>query len=222
MLDFANRAQACKDPEALMDFFVSQGQRMERELQQARCIQMSLLPVGYPEVGGWDFAATYESAREIGGDLYDFIEFPGAPERIGLLIADVSGKGTAATLFMAHSRAMIRGAAQTRPGPAATLAQANVQIARDNHAMLDTPDGRLTFDQRRARSAHHPEGQRRGRRSDVAGHGAGHYGRHRLRRGRSHHRAGRYAGALYRIRSTVARLSYVACGNHKCRSVYYW
>jgi len=132
----------------------SRGQRMERELQQARQIQMSLLPSGYPQVAGYDFAAAYESAREIGGDLYDFIEWPGDPNRIGLLIADVSGKGTAAALFMAHSRAMIRGAAQTQPGPAATLAAANVQIARDNHAMLfvsafyavmDAPSGRLTF-----------------------------------------------------------------------------
>ena len=132
----------------------SRGQRMECELQQARQIQMSLLPGGYPQVAGYDFAAAYESAREIGGDLYDFIEWPADPNRIGLLIADVSGKGTAAALFMAHSRAMIRGAAQTQPGPAATLAAANVQIARDNHAMLfvsafyavmDAPSGRLTF-----------------------------------------------------------------------------
>ena len=132
----------------------SRGQRMERELQQARQIQMSLLPGGYPQVAGYDFAAAYESAREIGGDLYDFIEWPADPHRVGLLIADVSGKGTAAALFMAHSRAMIRGAAQTQPGPAATLAAANVQIVRDNHAMLfvsafyavmDAPSGRLTF-----------------------------------------------------------------------------
>jgi len=132
----------------------SQGQRMERELQQARRIQMSLLPGAYPQLPGYDFAAAYESAREIGGDLYDFIDWPGDPARIGLLIADVSGKGTAAALFMAHSRAMIRGAAQTQPGPGATLAVANVQIARDNHAMLfvsafyavlEATDGRLTF-----------------------------------------------------------------------------
>jgi len=132
----------------------SRGQRMERELQQARRIQMSLLPGAYPQLPGYDFAAAYESAREIGGDLYDFIDLPGDPTRVGLLIADVSGKGTAAALFMAHSRAMIRGAAQTQPGPAATLAAANVQIARDNHAMLfvsafyivlEAADGRLTF-----------------------------------------------------------------------------
>ncbi len=105
-------------------------------------------------MAGWEFAAAYESARQIGGDLYDFIDWPDAPARVGLLIADVSGKGTAAALFMAHSRAMIRGAAQAQPGPAATLATANVQIARDNHAMLfvsafyavlEAADGRLTF-----------------------------------------------------------------------------
>jgi len=132
----------------------SQGQRMERELQQARRIQMSLLPGAYPQLPGYDFAAAYESAREIGGDLYDFIDWPNDPARVGLLIADVSGKGTAAALFMAHSRAMIRGAAQTQPGPGATLAAANVQISRDNHAMLfvsafyavlEAADGCLTF-----------------------------------------------------------------------------
>ncbi len=133
----------------------SQGERTERELQQARRIQMSLLPDHYPAAPGWDFAAGYEAAREIGGDdLYDFIDWPAAPQRVGLLIADVSGKGTAAALFMAHSRAMIRGAAQTPAGPAATLAQANAHIARDNPAMLfvsafyavlDTGDGRLTY-----------------------------------------------------------------------------
>ncbi len=149
----ANQA-ALSFEQARLQRVESQGQRMERDLQQARRIQMSLLPGGYPVAEGWDFAATYESAREIGGDLYDFIELPTSPGRIGLLIADVSGKGTAAALFMAHSRGMIRGAAQSEPGPAATLARANVQITRDNHAMLfvsafygvlDTATGQLTF-----------------------------------------------------------------------------
>jgi sigma-B regulation protein RsbU (phosphoserine phosphatase) len=149
----ANQA-ALSFEQARLQRVESQGQRMERDLQQARRIQMSLLPGGYPDIPGWDFAATYESAREIGGDLYDFVDLPNSPGRIGLLIADVSGKGTAAALFMAHSRAMIRGAAQSQPSPATTLAQANVQIARDNHAMLfvsafysvlDTTTGRLTY-----------------------------------------------------------------------------
>ena len=149
----ANQA-ALSFEQARLHRLESQGQRMEREMQQARRIQMSLLPGSYPQSPGWDFAAAYESAREIGGDLYDFIDWPDDPGRIGLLIADVSGKGTAAALFMAHSRAMIRGAAQTRPGPGATLAAANIQIVRDNHAMLfvsafyailDTRSGRLTF-----------------------------------------------------------------------------
>ncbi len=149
----ANQA-ALSIEQARLHSVESRGQRMERELQQARQIQMSLLPSDYPQVAGYDFAAAYESAREIGGDLYDFIEWPDDPNHLGLLIADVSGKGTAAALFMAHSRAMIRGAAQTQPGPAATLAAANVQIARDNHAMLfvsafyavlDAAQGRLTF-----------------------------------------------------------------------------
>ena len=137
------------------DRILGGGDGFEGELaaanQQARSASLDRLATWFP---GYDFAATYESAREIGGDLYDFIEWPADPARVGLLIADVSGKGTAAALFMAHSRAMIRGAAQTQPGPGATLAAANVQIARDNHAMLfvsafyavlEAADGRLTF-----------------------------------------------------------------------------
>lgn len=132
----------------------SAGQRMEEDLLQARRIQMSLLPDTLPEVPGYEFAAGYESAREIGGDLYDFIRWPDAPQRIGLLIADVSGKGTAAALFMAHSRAIIRGVTAAHPEPAPTLYQANNLIALDNHAnlfvsafyvVLDGSTGQLTF-----------------------------------------------------------------------------
>ncbi|MBP7693858.1 MAG: SpoIIE family protein phosphatase [Anaerolineales bacterium] len=127
---------------------------LEEDLAVAREIQLSLLPEHSPRVAGWEFAAAYQAARLVGGDLYDFIELPGQPARLGLLIADVSGKGAAAALFMAHSRAVIRAAALTEAGPAATLAAANAAILKDNHtcqfvsafyARLDPGGGRLTY-----------------------------------------------------------------------------
>jgi len=153
-------------------------QGLEGDLAAARKIQLGLLPESCPRVPGWEFAAAYQAARLIGGDLYDFIEFPEAPEsspvvaegerlgvgaegrRIGMLIADVSGKGTPAALFMAHSRAVIRATAlnplsgSRRASPALTLGQANALIEKDNqtshfvsafYAILDTGNGRLTY-----------------------------------------------------------------------------
>jgi serine phosphatase RsbU (regulator of sigma subunit)/DNA-binding NarL/FixJ family response regulator len=141
---------------------------LEGDLAAARQIQLGLLPESSPRVSGWEFAAAYQAARLIGGDLYDFIEFPSAPAtagatRIGVLIADVSGKGTPAALFMAHSRAVIRATALSQPptdpiggqpSPALTFSQANDMIQRDNqtshfvsafYAILDTATGRLTY-----------------------------------------------------------------------------
>ncbi len=147
---------------------------LEGDLAAARQIQLGLLPESCPRVPGWEFAAAYQAARLIGGDLYDFIEFPGAPaptggtptggtptggtptggRRIGVLIADVSGKSTPAALFMAHSRAVIRATALSQPSPALTFSQANDLIQKDNqtshfvsafYAILDTGSGRLTY-----------------------------------------------------------------------------
>ncbi|MBL8056684.1 MAG: SpoIIE family protein phosphatase [Anaerolineales bacterium] len=127
---------------------------LEEDLAVARQIQLSLLPEHSPQMSGWEFAAAYRAAQQVGGDLYDFVELPGTPPRLGLLIADVSGKGAAAALFMAHTRAVVRAAALTEKGPAAALELANAQILKDNqtshfvsafYGVLDTASGRLTF-----------------------------------------------------------------------------
>lgn len=127
---------------------------LEEDLAVARQIQLSLLPESCPRVPGWQFAAAYQAARLIGGDLYDFVELPHTPERLGLLIADVSGKGAAAALFMAHSRALIRNAAREEAGTARTLQRANDEIMKGNetshflsafYAILDTATGQLRY-----------------------------------------------------------------------------
>jgi sigma-B regulation protein RsbU (phosphoserine phosphatase) len=137
-------------------------QGLEDDLAVARQIQLSLLPASTPQIPGWDFAAAYRSARQVGGDLYDFIELPGGHARLGLLIADVAGKGAAAALFMAYCRAVIRAAALRQPGPALTLAQANDLLLKDSqansmfvsafYAVLDLASGRLDY----ANAGHNP------------------------------------------------------------------
>jgi sigma-B regulation protein RsbU (phosphoserine phosphatase) len=75
-------------------------QQIEQDLAIAKSIQLSFLPQEMPKLQGFRFDAHYQSAREIGGDFYDFIHLD--DDHIGILIGDVSGKGVAAALFMAR------------------------------------------------------------------------------------------------------------------------
>ena len=80
-------------------------QRTEDELALARRIQARLLPAGPPAVEGLELAGTSESAREVGGDYYDYL--PLGDGRVALVIADVSGKGAGAALLMSGFRAAL-------------------------------------------------------------------------------------------------------------------
>ena len=61
-------------------------QRLEEELNVGRQIQFSMLPSSCPHYPKWDIAATYEPARQVGGDFYDFFELPDAPARLGVVL----------------------------------------------------------------------------------------------------------------------------------------
>ncbi len=111
-------------------------QRLEDELSMGQKIQLSLLPESTPEAEGWDFAAVYCPARQVGGDFYDFFELAGNPKQLGLVIADVSGKGVPAALFMALSRSLIRTKSMSGRPPAAVLTRANRLIYRDSRSSL--------------------------------------------------------------------------------------
>jgi serine phosphatase RsbU (regulator of sigma subunit) len=128
-------------------------ERLEQELAVGRQIQLSMLPEACPVVPGWEFAAFYEAARQVGGDFYDYFELPKS-RRLGIVIADVADKGVPAALFMALSRATIRAAALDGRGPSATMTQANGLILKDSkdslfvtafYATLDTGSGRLIY-----------------------------------------------------------------------------
>jgi sigma-B regulation protein RsbU (phosphoserine phosphatase) len=126
----------------------------EKELEIGRQIQLSLLPAAPPAVPGWEFAAHYRSAQEVGGDFYDCIALPGGDLNLGLTIADVTGKGIPAALFMSRAHTMIRTAALSGLGPAKVLEQSNTLLCADRRAemlvtafygVLETRSGRLTY-----------------------------------------------------------------------------
>lgn len=97
--------------------------RMERELQAARRIQGALLRKVPTEDYGLDIAARYDSARQLGGDLYDFLRY--GPQQLGVCLGDVSGKGTAAALYCAVGIGILRSLAQQKLQPAEMLREMN-------------------------------------------------------------------------------------------------
>lgn len=104
-------------------------ERLEQELRVALDIQTSLLPESLPAIAGWDIAASWQPARNVAGDFYDFI--PLRDGRWGILIADVSDKGVPAAIFMAVARTLLRAMAIGKETPAAALQRANDLIITD-------------------------------------------------------------------------------------------
>jgi sigma-B regulation protein RsbU (phosphoserine phosphatase) len=104
-------------------------ERMSREAEEARSIQQALLPRSSPLIPGFSVSGLSIPAGSVGGDWYDFI--PLGDGRWGLVLADVSGKGTAAALLMSATRGMLRSLAQTGSGPAEVLTRLNKLMIED-------------------------------------------------------------------------------------------
>lgn len=127
-------------------------ERIQKELEIAKGIQQSFLPDSAPVLPGIDLGGANFPAAEVGGDFYDFI--PLGAGRWGLVIADVSGKGVPAALFMALSRTLIRASTSRFPDPAGSIREANRHIFSDArtcmfvtlfYAILDTRERTLTY-----------------------------------------------------------------------------
>jgi PAS domain S-box-containing protein len=127
-------------------------ERLEQELRIARLIQQTLLPKTLPELPGYDLAAYYQPAREVGGDFYDFLELEDG--RMGLVVGDATGKGMPAALVMAAARSMLRAVAQSLDSPGEVLTRANDALVADIppnmfvtcfYAVLDPESGRLRY-----------------------------------------------------------------------------
>jgi serine phosphatase RsbU (regulator of sigma subunit)/predicted ester cyclase len=127
-------------------------ERIEHELQVARRIQQELLPEATPELDGWQIAVYYGPAREVGGDFYDFLEFPDG--RLGLVVGDATGHGMPAALVMATTRGMLRAVVQTLESPGEVLARVNEALVADVppstfvtcfYGILDPKSGHLAY-----------------------------------------------------------------------------
>jgi sigma-B regulation protein RsbU (phosphoserine phosphatase) len=138
---------------------MAEKKRLEEELRIARNIQMSLLPQGPVRMPGLEMTANCTPAREVGGDYYDF--FPLGDTRIGILIADVSGKGTSAALYMAEMKGLMLSLSQIHRSPRDLLVAAD-RIIADNldnrsfitmtYAVVDLERRVMTY----ARAGHTP------------------------------------------------------------------
>jgi serine phosphatase RsbU (regulator of sigma subunit) len=127
-------------------------ERIEQELQVARQIQQALLPEVVPELYGWQLAAHYNPAREVGGDFYDFLELEDG--RLGLVVGDATGKGIPAALLMATTRGMLRASAQPLDSLGEVLARVNDALYPDIpsdmfvtcfYAILEPKRGTLSY-----------------------------------------------------------------------------
>jgi sigma-B regulation protein RsbU (phosphoserine phosphatase) len=102
---------------------------MDREAQEARAIQQALLPKSSPYIPGFAISGHSVPARAVGGDWYDFIPFPDG--RWGIVLADVSGKGTAAALLMSATRGAFRSLAEMCCTPGEVLTRLNQLLVDD-------------------------------------------------------------------------------------------
>jgi sigma-B regulation protein RsbU (phosphoserine phosphatase) len=101
-------------------------QRMERDLEMARQVQLRLMPPQPPKLERAEFAAHFNAARSIGGDVYDFLDY--GPGRIALAVGDVSGKAAPAALYAALVSGILRSLATQHLSPAALLSALNDQL----------------------------------------------------------------------------------------------
>lgn len=143
-------------------------EQTERELKMATDIQLSALPnvfPPFPDETSFDIYASMKTAREVGGDFYDFY-FTG-PKTVAFLVADVSGKGVPAAMFMMRAKTLLKSAAQTGKPLADVVAETNDALCEGNEANMfvtawvgeiNVETGRVTY----VNAGHNPPVVRRG------------------------------------------------------------
>jgi serine phosphatase RsbU (regulator of sigma subunit) len=134
-------------------------ERLERELQVARDIQMSVLPHQLPQLPGYDFGAQLVPARAVGGDFYDLIQL--TDDEVAVLVGDVTGKGVPAAIVMAQIHALLHAGAHLFPDPIGILRWVNDQLLESGestlfatvlYGILDRRTGQFAF----VRAGHEP------------------------------------------------------------------
>src|ERR1041385_5523318 len=127
-------------------------QRLETQLEVARQVQLELLPARDPELEGFDISAYNFPTEEVSGDYYDWVRI--YDDQIGIVIADVSGKGVPAALLMAFLRASLRAATHIGYAPHISMSKVNFllwesiernQFVTAFHGILDASNRTLSF-----------------------------------------------------------------------------
>jgi sigma-B regulation protein RsbU (phosphoserine phosphatase) len=129
-----------------------EAEALERQVQLAAEVQQRMVPQTPPKIPGLDLASVYVPAQTLGGDFFDFIPLP--YDNVGLVMADVSGKGIPASLIMASVRAALRAEVDNVFYIYEVIRRLNVMLCRDTepaefvtlfYGVLDVPNGRLTY-----------------------------------------------------------------------------
>ena len=151
--------KAYDDLKAAQELLIEK-ERLERELQVAAEIQLSILPDVLPVVEKFDFGARILPARQVGGDFYDV--FKADKPRLGVVIGDVADKGVPSALFMARTHALIMAEADTRgmaPGEVMQLVnyhitrlEKSIQFVTALYGLLNVETGEFSY----ARAGHEP------------------------------------------------------------------
>jgi phosphoserine phosphatase RsbU/P len=130
----------------------SQLHRREREIEEARAIQIGFLPKEIPQIAGYEIAGAWQPARVVGGDYYDVFAF--GENTLGLCIADVAGKGMPAALLMSNLQATVRGLSLSAMSPELLCERLNTLVCRSIasdrfitffYAHLDGGSGQLRY-----------------------------------------------------------------------------
>jgi sigma-B regulation protein RsbU (phosphoserine phosphatase) len=160
LVALADQAASTVEFVKLHDEYVKK-QRIEQELQVAHEFQRMLLPERCPEIPGYKIAAFSKPALEVGGDYYDFFFVDDEHRYLGIVIADVSGKGIPGALIMAMVRAVLRAEARDNLSPREVLLRTNERTYEDTkenvfvtmiYGILDTKERLFRF----ARAGHEP------------------------------------------------------------------
>ena len=127
-------------------------ERMESELRIARNIQMSMVPSVFPDINGLDMYASMSPAKEVGGDLYNYLQLG---DKLYFCVGDVSGKGVPASLFMAQATRLFLTLAKQEMSPAEICTRMNDALSGDDNennmfvtfwlGLVDLTTGHLSF-----------------------------------------------------------------------------
>ena len=125
---------------------------LQNELDVASKMQQSILPTSFPKTSDYETFGTMHPALDVGGDFYDVVRLP--DQHIGLAIADVSGKGVPAALFMMSSRTLLKGTAISFDDPGQVLSEVNSLLQEDDtdgmfvtmlYAVYNAATGEFTY-----------------------------------------------------------------------------